>query len=354
MTASTSDFDFVALLAHLADGEPLTAEEAGKAFDEVVSGQIDPIQVAGFLTAIRVRGATPQEVAGGVQALRRAMVPVVTPEPEYLVDTAGTGGGAVTTFNISTAAALVAASAGVPMAKHGNRSFSSRSGSADVLEAMGVRIDLSADAMARILREVGIVFMFAPLLHPAMRHVSPVRKSLGFRTIMNLLGPLTNPAGATRQVVGVSDPEFLHLVVHALRELGHFKALVVFGEPGMDEVSPLGVTRVAELRDGGIHEYEISPAEFGLEPANLEDLAGGEPEENARVILDVLEGKRRDGALSAVLLNAGAAVYVGGRAESLRQGVRVAEQAVAGGAALETLEALRQATIREAEAAAEN
>jgi anthranilate phosphoribosyltransferase len=187
-----------------------------------------------------------------------------------------------------------------------------------------------------------------------MRHVSPVRKSLGFRTIMNLLGPLTNPAGATRQVVGVSDPEFLHLVVHALRELGHFKALVVFGEPGMDEVSPLGVTRVAELRDGGIHEYEISPAEFGLEPANLEDLAGGEPEENARVILDVLEGKRRDGALSAVLLNAGAAVYVGGRAESLRQGVRVAEQAVAGGAALETLEALRQATIREAEAAAEN
>ena len=186
--------------------------------------------------------------------------------------------------------------------------------------------------------------MYAPLLHPAMRHAGPVRRSIGFRTVMNLIGPLANPAGAERQVVGVSDPAFLPLMVQALRELGHFKALVVYGEPGMDEVSPLGTTRVAELRDGGVHEYEISPDEFGFQAPGLDDLAGGEPEDNAKVILDVLDGTRQDGARSAVVLNAGAAIYVGGRAESLRQGVRVAEEALDGGQGMATLEALRKAS----------
>jgi len=336
--------DFRATLARLAEGEPLSTEEAGAAFDQIMSGGVDEASTGAFLAAIQVRGATPMEVAGGVLALRRAMIPVPSSQPEYLVDTAGTGGGSVTTFNISTAAAIVAASVGVPIAKHGNRSFSSRCGSADVLEALGVNIDLTPEAMGQILEEIGIVFMFAPLLHPAMRHAGPVRASLGFPTIMNLLGPLTNPAGAERQVVGVSDPGFLPLVVQALRELGHFKALVIHGEPGMDEVSPLGLTRVAELRDGGVHEYEISPDEFGFEPCPLEDLAGGEPAENAKIITDVLDGSRRDGARSAVLLNAGAAVYVGGRAESLRQGVTVAGEALDSGRSLKTLDDLREAS----------
>lgn len=345
---------FSQVLNRLADGETLSAADAGAAFDQIMAGTVDPIQTSAFLTAIRIRGATPHEIAGGVEAMRRAMIRVESPDAEYLVDTAGTGGGRVTTFNISTAAAIVAAGAGVPIAKHGNRSFSSRSGSADVLEALGVRIDLNPDAMGRVLEEAGIVFMFAPILHPAMRHVGPVRRSLGFRTLMNLLGPLANPAGATRQVVGVSDPEFLHLIVHALKELGHFRALVVHGEPGMDEVSPMGKTRVAELRDGGIHEYEITPEEFGLPLASAEELAGGEPEENAAIVRDVLSGERRDGARSAVLMNAGAAIYVGGRAESLRQGVRVAGEAVDGGAAMSTLEALRSASAAAAKPEAED
>jgi anthranilate phosphoribosyltransferase len=344
MSEPTTPQDFRDTLSQLADGEHLTTEEAGAAFDHIMAGEVDGPCMAAFLTAIRVRGATPHEVAGGVEALRRAMVPVHSDQREYLVDTAGTGGGTVTTFNISTAAALVAAAAGVPMAKHGNRSFSSRSGSADVLEALGVNIELTPDAMQRILDEVGIVFMYAPLLHPAMRHAGPVRRSIGFRTIMNLIGPLANPAGAERQVVGVSDPAFLPLMVQALRELGHFKALVVHGAPGMDEVSPLGITRVAELRDGGIHEYEIAPDEFGFDPPSEDDLAGGEPEDNAGIIRAVLDGSRRDGARSAVVLNAGAAIYVGGRAESLRQGVRVAEEALDTGKAAATLEALREAS----------
>jgi anthranilate phosphoribosyltransferase len=343
---------FSEILNRLADGETLSAADAGAAFDQIMAGAVDPIQTSSVLTAIRIRGATPHEIAGGVEAMRRAMIPVESPDAEYLVDTAGTGGGLVTTFNISTAAAIVAAAAGVPMAKHGNRSFSSRSGSADVLEALGVRIDLTPDAMARVLEDVGIVFMFAPILHPAMRHVGPVRRSLGFRTLMNLLGPLANPAGAQRQVVGVSDPEFLHLIVHALKELGHFRALVVHGEPGMDEVSPMGRTRVAELRDGGIHEYDISPEEFGFAVATADELAGGEPEENAALVRAVLSGERIDGARSAVLLNAGAAIYVGGRAESLRQGVRVAAEAVDSGAALQTLERLRDASVSAAESTA--
>jgi anthranilate phosphoribosyltransferase len=206
------------------------------------------------------------------------MVPVASADPTLLVDTAGTGGGSVTTFNISTAAAFVVAGAGAPVAKHGNRSFTSRSGSADVLEALGVRIDLTADRMAEVLEEAGIVFMFAPLLHPAMRHVGPVRRGLGITTLMNILGPLTNPAGARRQVIGVADARLLDLIPGALLELGHLRALVVHGAPGMDEVSPIGPTRVAELKDGRISEYEITPAELGVEAVTAEGLAGGEPQ----------------------------------------------------------------------------
>jgi anthranilate phosphoribosyltransferase len=338
--------DLPALIGRVSDGEDLTAPEAEAAFHAFMGGTVGHIPMAGLLVALRAKGVVPAEVAGGVRALQRAMIPVEAANPEALVDTAGTGGGAVTTFNISTAAALVAAGAGIPIAKHGNRSFTSRSGSADVLEALGVRIDLEPEAMAAILAEVGIVFMFAPLLHPAMRHVAPVRRELGVSTVMNILGPLTNPAGARRQVVGVADPRLSHLIVHSLRELGHERALVVHGTPGMDEISPTGVTAVSELRDGEVTEYEMGPGDMGLKPLPLEGLAGGEPAQNAALILSVLRGDVTDSARSAVLLNAGAAIYVGGGAETLKAAVGRAEEVLDSGAGLATLEALREASNR--------
>jgi anthranilate phosphoribosyltransferase len=327
-------------------GRDLTAVEAETVFDSFMSGAASPAQMAAFLVALRVKGAAPGEVAGGVRALRRAMVPVTVEDPDALVDTAGTGGGGVTTFNISTAAALVAAGAGVRMAKHGNRSFTSRSGSADVLEALGVRIDLSPEAMGEILQEVGIVFMFAPLLHPAMRHVAPVRRELGVTTVMNILGPLTNPAGARRQVVGVADPALLDLIVRALQELGHHRAFVVHGAPGMDEISPVGATDVAELVEGEVRRHRVTPEELGLPMGSVEDLAGGEPADNARVIIRVLDGSLGSAARTAVVMNAAAAIYAGGLVESLVEGVRRAQESIDAGAARAKLEALKEASRR--------
>jgi anthranilate phosphoribosyltransferase len=335
-----------ALLARITAGEDLAADEAEAAFGLFMDGTATPVQMAALLVALRGKGLAPSEVAGAVRAMRRAMVPVAARDPGSLVDTAGTGGGEITTFNISTAAALVAAGAGVRLAKHGNRSFTSRCGSADVLEALGVKIDLTPARMGEILEEAGIVFMFAPLLHPGMRHVGPVRKELGITTIMNVLGPLTNPAGARRQVVGVADPHLVSLLVRALQELGHTRGLVVHGSPGMDELSPTGATRVAELKDGSVIEREVTPEALGVEPQPLEGLAGGSAADNAEVIRAVLSGKRRDAARTATLLNAAAAIYVGGAAPSLEEGVRRAAQSVDSGAARDKLEGLRAASNR--------
>ena len=339
----TTRTDLAVLLEQVARGEPLTAQQAESALDRVMAGPAAEIQMAGLLMALRTRGVTPEELAGGVRALRKAMLPVSHPSPDRLVDTAGTGGGRVTTFNISTAAAFVVAGAGVPVAKHGNRSFTSRSGSADVLEALGVRIDLTPEQMASVLADVGIVFMFAPLLHPAMKHVGPVRRGLGVRTVMNLLGPLTNPAGARRQVIGVADAELLDLIAGALRELGHLRALVVHGAPGMDEVSPLGPTQVAELRGGLVERYVVEPAELGLEPAVAAELAGGEPSENAEVIEAVLGGAEGS-ARTAVVLNAAAALLAAGASESWIGAVEAARASIDGGGAATALESLRAAT----------
>jgi len=332
------------LLRKLGRGDTLDIQEAETAFAEVIHGRATPVQVAALLMALRTRRETPAEVAGGVRALRQAMVAVPAERPDSLVDTCGTGGGALTTFNISTAAALVAAAAGVRIAKHGNRSFSSRSGSADVLEALGVAIELSPAAMGEVLQECGIVFMFAPILHPAMRHVAPVRRELGMPTIMNLLGPLTNPAGAARQVVGVADPATLHLVAEALRQLGHLGALVVHGEPGLDELSPLGSTSVIELRGGSLTEYRVSPADFGYEALAPAELAGGEPAANARVLEEVLRGERGGAARAATAMNAGAAIYLAGISNSLAQGIALAEATISEGTASTVLERLRRAT----------
>ncbi len=332
------------ILTAVTSGSVLSTEDAESVFDHIISGDANAVWIAAFLSGLQARGVTAGEVAGGVRALRKAMVPVVSGSSEYLIDTCGTGGGTVTTFNISTAAAIVAAGAGARLAKHGNRSFTSKSGSADVLEALGVGIELTPDRMGQVLEEVGIVFMFAPLLHPAMRHVGPVRKELGIRTVMNLLGPLTNPAGAKRQVVGVSDPELLPLISGALLELGHERALIAHGRPGMDEISPLDTTLVHELRDGEVLEYEIRPESLGLEVYGPSGLEGGEPADNAARILAVLTGEDRAVARSAVLLNAGAALYVAGMSETLSDGVAEAGNAVDDGRAMAKLEALRTAT----------
>src|SRR3954463_13740508 len=299
----------------LAFREVLTAADSEAAFDIIMRGEATAVQVAALLSALRTAGETAEVVAGVVRALRSAMIALPADDPESLVDTCGTGGGAVSTFNISTVAAIVAAGAGVRIAKHGNRSFTTRCGSADVLEALGVAIEVPLGVMQDSLREAGIVFMFAPLMHPAMRHVGPVRRELGIPTVMNIIGPLANPARAGRQVVGVADARRVPLIAGALQSLGTRHALVVHGEPGMDEISPLGPTQVIEIRDGTSRAWTIEPARFGFPEGRADELAGGPPAENAAAVLPVLEGRSPPTARAAVLLNAAAALYVSGLAE---------------------------------------
>lgn len=332
------------LIPRVVAGEPISVEDAEAAFVAVMEGRATPVQIAALLVGLRAHGETPVHVAGGVRALRRAMIPVIAPDGWQVVDTCGTGGGTFTTFNISTAAALVAAGAGARIAKHGNRSFTSRCGSADVLAALGVQIELTAEQMATVFEQAGIVFMFAPLLHPAMRHVAPVRRELAMPTIMNVLGPVTNPAFAVRQVVGVSHPRLLELIAGALVELGHQHALVVHGEPGMDELSPIGDTAVIEVKNGQNRRYTLKPSEiFGDERFDPDELAGGDPDFNAALITDLLSGKRKGAARAAVVLNAGAALYVAGLADSLKDGAERAKKSLEAGQGALALERLRSA-----------
>ena len=306
-----------------------------------MSGEATPVQVSALLIGLRVKGETPSEVAGVVQAMRTAMVRLPADNPDELVDTCGTGGG-IQTFNISTAAALLAAGAGLRIAKHGNRSFTSQCGSADVLEALGVKIDVPVTVMEQALRNAGIVFMFAPLMHPAMRHVGPVRRELAIPTVMNIVGPLANPAMAGRQVVGVADERRVPLLAGALQELGARHALVVHGT-GMDEISPLAPTKVIEIRDGKTKEWTVDPAKFGYKNVEASDLAGGSPEMNAQTVVAVLGGQGGRGARAAVVLNAGAALYVGGKAKKFEDGVALAEEALDKRAGLDALERLKAA-----------
>ena len=330
-------------LRKLAAGQDLGADEASQAFDVLMSGDATAAQVAALLVGLRVKGETADEVAGVARALRRAMVRLPAVHADTLVDTCGTGGGALQTFNISTAAALLAAGAGVRIAKHGNRSFTSRSGSADVLEALGVSIDVPIEAMTRSLADTGIVFMFAPLMHPAMRHVGPVRRELGIPTVMNIVGPLANPAGAGRQVVGVAERSRMPLLAGALLALGSRHALVVHGEPGLDELSPLGPTHIIEVRNGEMRESTLDPRELGFRDIVEADLAGGSPEENAALIEAVLGGGGPRGARAAVILNAAAAMYVGGAARSIADAVPMATAALEAGEGTAALNRLRHA-----------
>ncbi|MCU0636846.1 MAG: anthranilate phosphoribosyltransferase [Gemmatimonadaceae bacterium] len=335
----------VAAIKRLAQHDSLSGDAIGAAFDVVMAGNASPVQVAALLMALRVKGERPEEVAGVARALRRAMIALPTDDASALVDTCGTGGGSVSTFNISTAAALLAAGAGVRIAKHGNRSFTSRSGSADVLEALGVKIDLTPAAMATVLREAGIVFMFAPLMHPAMKHVGPVRRELGVPTVMNIVGPLANPARAGRQVVGVAEAHRVELIAGALAELESVHALVVHGAPGMDEISPIGPTTVVELRAGEAPtRWTIDPAWAGEAGAEASHLDGGSPEENAALVEAVLHGTGAPGARAAVVLNAAAAIYISGAVPDFRTGVARARAALTEGAGAAALERLRRAT----------
>jgi anthranilate phosphoribosyltransferase len=332
-----------AAIRRLAHGEAIPSDELTRAFERVMAGDATPAQIAALLVGLRVRGETPEEVAAVVRAMRNVMVVLRADRPEELVDTCGTGGGSLVTFNISTAAALLAAGAGVRIAKHGNRSFTSLCGSADVLEALGVSIEVPLPVMERALREAGIVFMFAPLMHPAMRHVGPVRRELPIPTVMNIVGPLANPAFAGRQVVGVADERRMLLIAGTLRELGTMHALVVHGAPGLDEVSPLGATRVIEIRSGTLREWTIEPERYDFGAARPEHLAGGSPRENAEMVLSVLGGGGSSGATAAVVLNAAAAIYVSGTVATFDDAVRLAQDATREGAGLRALERLRGA-----------
>jgi anthranilate phosphoribosyltransferase len=321
----------------LASRRDLSSEQAAAVLAEIMEGNASEVQTAAVLIALRTKGETVDELVGLATTMRRLARPVRTGRDD-LIDTAGTGGGRPT-FNVSTTAALIAAGAGCAVAKHGNRSATGLSGSADLLEALGVRIDLDPEAVARCIEEAGFGFMFAPAHHGATRFVVPVRKELAVRTIFNFLGPLTNPAGATRQVIGVSDAAFLDTIAGALAKLGARKALVVSSADGLDEMSTSGTTRVVEVDGPQVHSYEVSPEDVGLPRARPEELAGGTPEDNAETTRRIFAGEpgpQRDLAV----LNAGAAIYVAGRAETLEVGVREAEAAIDDGRAATSLDRL--------------
>jgi anthranilate phosphoribosyltransferase len=326
-------------LQRVLDGHDLGRDETREVMGQIMRGDATPAQIGGFLVALRSKGETPDEIAGCAEAMREHVLPV-RPQRDDLVDTAGTGGDGAHTINISTAAALVAAAAGAGVAKHGNRAVSSACGSADVLEALGFELAQPADRIERSIDELGFGFLFAPSHHPAMRHAASVRKELATRTVFNVLGPLTNPAGARAQVVGVYSPALVRTIAEVLARLGARRAFVVHGAGGIDELSPAGPNLVCEVVDGAVLERELDPeAELGLARCRIEELRGGTPEENATAIREVFAGAE-GGRRSAVLLNAAGAIAASGHAADLREGLELARRAVDSGAAAERLERL--------------
>ncbi|HWG79132.1 MAG TPA: anthranilate phosphoribosyltransferase [Stellaceae bacterium] len=328
--------DFKALLAKLAAGQRLSEDESAQAFDRMMSGDATPAQMGAFLMALRLRGETVEEITGAARTMRAKAAHITA--PAGAIDTVGTGGDGVGTFNISTAAALVVAGCGVPVAKHGNRAFSSKSGAADILAALGVNIDAEAAVVERAISDAGIGFLMAPRYHSAMRHVGPTRVELGTRTIFNILGPLSNPAGARRQLVGVFAPNWVRPVADVLGKLGSERAWVVHGG-GLDELTTTGTTLVAELKDGKVSSFEVTPEDAGLPRARLDDIKGGDPAANAAHMTQLLDG-RRGPLRDIVLLNSAAALIVAGRARDLRQGADQAADAIDQGKARRVLEKL--------------
>ena len=326
------------IIEQLLDQKSLTQEEAREVMDKIMSGKYDDAQISGFLIALRAKGENYEEIAGFVQAMRDKMTPIDSVEDA--IDMCGTGGDALGTFNISTAASFVVAGAGVPVAKHGNRSMTSKSGSADVLTALGVDITLNPDKVSKCIQDIGIGFMFAPSLHPAMKYAMGARKALGTRTVFNILGPLCNPAGVKRQLMGIFDGNLTDKVAKVLQRLGSTHAMIVHGNEGLDEISTTDDTKYTELTsDGEIKSGTLSPSSLGFNTTDLESLKGGEPDENADIIWSIFNGEtgpRRD----IVILNAGAGIKVGGKAESLTDGINLAEESIDSGSAKNILKSL--------------
>ncbi|MDO8553780.1 MAG: anthranilate phosphoribosyltransferase [Candidatus Micrarchaeota archaeon] len=328
---------FTNILDKLIDGKHLDEQEASVALEEVVSGTVNSAQIAAFLTALKIKGASIDEIVGFVKIMRKNVI-VVDTNISNLVDTAGTGGDSNSTFNISTCAAFVAAGAGANVAKHGNRAASSKSGSADVLEELGVSINADEKTAAKQLKEIGITFLFAPTFHPAMKAVAQVRKELGFKTIFNLLGPLTNPANAKRQLIGVSDKGFIKIISEAMEKLGTTRTLLVSSD--IDELSISDETEVYEINNNEIKKYIVSPEDFGLKRTSLSSIVVEGKEKSAEIILEVLKGVEGP-ARDIVILNAGAAIYAAGIANNIEQGIRLAEKSINSGKAMEKLELLK-------------
>jgi anthranilate phosphoribosyltransferase len=326
-------------LARLLDGHDLDRGQARAVMDEIMTGEATQAQIGGFLVALRLQGETPDEIAGFAEAIREQAV-VVRPQRDDLVDVVGTGGDGQRTLNISTAAALVAAAAGAGVAKHGNRAVSSASGSADVLEALGFDLELPVERISRSIDELGFGFMFAPAHHPGFRHAAPVRRDLATRTVFNVLGPLTNPAGARAQIVGVYDPALVPTIAEALVRLDARRAFVVHGAFGVDELSPAGPNLVCEVVDGVVRQREIDPLDLGVARCAPEELRGGTPAENAAAIRAIFSGEEQGARRDAVLLTAAGAIAAGGQADDLRDGLHVARETLDSGAAAERLDAL--------------
>jgi len=328
----------------LFDGLDLTEAESHEVANKIMDGTATPSQIAAFITALSLRGEKKENVVGFARTMREKAKKIHSPAGEIVLDTCGTGGDRVGTFNISTAAAFIASGAGVKVAKHGNRSVSSNCGSADVLKALGVNIEAPTQVSQKCLDELGIAFLFAPLYHGAMKYAIGPRREIGIRTIFNIVGPLSNPAGATHQLVGVFDNSLLRLFMEVLKELGSKRALAVRGDDGLDEITTTTTTHVAELQDNGeIKEYTLEPEDFGIAKSSLEDLLGSDPEANAKSLGTILNGE--PGAKTdCALMNAGAAIYISGNAESIQDGIRRARESISSGMAMAKLDALRQIT----------
>ncbi len=326
-------------LSKVASKKNLSSAESAEVFGEIMSGEVDGAIMAAFLTALKMKGETVDEVVGAASAMR-ARATFINAGSAAPIDTCGTGGDGMNTFNISTTSAFIAAGAGVPVAKHGNRAATSKCGSGDVLGELGFNLDVHASVMEHCLQEEGIAFLFAPKMHPAMRFAAPVRKALGFRTIFNLLGPLVNPAGATGQVVGVFDAGYTEFVAECLNRMGVRRAFVVHAADGMDEISVCTPTRVSELRDCSIKTSEFNPRKYFPDGANFSDLKGGDAKVNAQILLDVLSGKLRNGARDICLLNSAAAIVVGGKTDDFGAALEMARDSLDSGAALKKLKTL--------------
>jgi len=332
--------EFQKYISSLVEGRDLSREESEEVMAMIMRGEATSTQIGSFLTALRMKGEAVEELASFARVMRQFAITISPRVKGSLVDTCGTGGDAVKTFNISTLSAFVAAGAGVPVAKHGNRSVTSKSGSADLLEALGVNLDLEPREVEKVIENTGLGFMFAPLFHGAMKHAVKPRKEIGIRTAFNILGPLTNPANADAQVLGVFMPQLTEVMCRVLYDLGLKRALVLHGMAGLDEISIYGETKISELKDNTIDTYRITPGDFGVEESKLSEVRGGSPSENAEITLSILEGREEGPKRDIVVINSAAAIYVGGKAKSLEQGVDLALESIDSGRAYSKLQEL--------------